>query len=84
MMPSKSQTIRVRGEEFSVSADDIIAVATRETPRRLNAYYVEIKGKKFPPKQLLRSALTAAPPFDTGVAVRALHALGFHVVKLAE
>lgn len=83
-MSSKSHTIRVRGAEYTVSVDDIIAVAARETPRRLNAYYVEVQGKRFPPKQLLRGALNPSPRFDTGVAVRTLEALGFHVVKLAE
>jgi hypothetical protein len=81
-MASAKQTVRIKDEEHLVSADDIIAVARRESPRRLNAYFVEIEGRRFPPKQLLRGAIRTAHPFDTGVAVRALRALGFDVVGL--
>ena len=82
MMASAKQTIRIKDEEHLVSADDIVAVAGRETPRRLNAYFVEIEGRRCPPKQLLRGAIRTAQPFDTGLAVRALQALGFKVIKL--
>jgi hypothetical protein len=82
-MPAKPQTIRIREEEHSLSHEDIVAVARRETPRRVNSYYVEIEGRRFPPKQLLRGATRTDQPFDTGVAVRALQALGFEVVRLA-
>jgi hypothetical protein len=81
-MASAKQTVRLKNEEHVVSADDIIAVARRELPRRLNAYFVEIEGRRFPPKQLLRGAIRTTQPFDTGVAVRALQSLGFSVVKL--
>jgi hypothetical protein len=83
-MASAKQTIRIKDEEHVVSADDIVAVARRESPRRLNAYFVEIEGQRFPPKQLLRGAIRTTATFDTGVAVRALRALGFTVVSLAE
>jgi hypothetical protein len=84
MMASAKQKVRIKDEEHLVSADDVIAVARRESPRRLNAYFVEIEGRRFPPKQLLRGAIRTAQPFDTGLAVRALQALGFEVVRLAE
>jgi hypothetical protein len=81
-MASAKQTVRIKDEEHLVSADDIIAVARRETPRRLNAYFVEIEGRRFPPKQLLRGAIRTAQSFDTGVAVRALKSLGFTIVEI--
>lgn len=81
-MASTKQKVRIKDEEHLVSADDVIAVARRESPRRLNAYFVEIEGRRFPPKQLLRGAIRTAQPFDTGVAVRALRALGFEVISL--
>lgn len=81
-MTSGKQKVRIKDEEHLVSADDVIAVARRESPRRLNAYFVEIEGRRFPPKQLLRGAIRTVQPFDTGVAVRALRALGFEVVAL--
>src|SRR5688572_25198753 len=82
-MSAKPQSIRIKDEEHLISQDDIVAVARREAPRRLNAYYVEIEGRRYPPKQLLRGAIPTSQPFDTGVAVRALKALGFEVVRLA-
>lgn len=83
-MAAKPQRIRIKSEEHLLTADDIIAAARREEPRRVNAYFVEIEGRRFPPKQLLRAATKTTQPFDTGVAVRALQALGFKVVNLAE
>jgi hypothetical protein len=83
MAPAK-QRIRIKDEEHLVSADDVIAVARRESPRRLNAYFVEIEGRRFPPKQLLRGAIPSAGSFDTGVAVRALQGLGFTVEKVPQ
>lgn len=83
-MASAQQKVRIKDEEHLVSADDVIAVARRETPRRLNAYFVEIEGRRFPPKQLLRGAIRTTQSFDTGVAVRALRALGFEVVSLQD
>lgn len=81
-MDSTSKRVRIKDQEHTISAEDIITVARREAPLRLNAYFVEIEGRRFPPKQLLRGALPTARPFDTGVAVRALQGLGFTVVKL--
>ncbi len=78
------QRIRIHGEDHFVTADAIVAVARAEFPRRINAYFVEIDGKRFPPKQLLRGAVPTTRSFDTGVAVRALRTLGFQVVKLAD
>ena len=82
-MEAVPHTIRIRDEEHSLSRDDIIAVARNEAPRRVNAYFVEIDGRRFPPKQLLQSATRTNKSFDTAVAVRALRQLGFEVVKLS-
>jgi hypothetical protein len=83
-MAAVAHTIRIRDEEHSLSRDDVIAVARSESPRRINAYFVEIEGRRFPPKQLLRSATRTSKSFDTAVAIRALEALGFHVVRLPD
>jgi hypothetical protein len=83
-MDSTPKRVRIKDQEHTISADDIIKVARREAPRRVNAYFVEIEGRRFPPKQLLRGAIPSAPPFDTGVAVRALQGLGFTVVRLGQ
>jgi hypothetical protein len=83
-MSSKPVRIQIKDEEHLLTPEDIVAVARREAPRRLNAYFVEIEGHRFPPKQLLRSATRTTKAFDTGLAVRALKALGFKVVSLGE
>lgn len=70
---------RIKGEEHWITRADILRVAANEAPRRINAYYVEIDGRRFPPKQLLRAATSTKQFFDTALAVRALKALGFVV-----
>jgi hypothetical protein len=79
-MTARAQPVRIRDEEHFLTRDAVVSAARREVPRRLNAYYVEVEGRRFPPKQLLRSATQTTKPFDTAVAVRALRALGFDVV----
>jgi hypothetical protein len=83
-MNSSRESIRIRDEVYSISRDDVIAAAKSEAPRRLNAYYVEIEGRRFPPKQLLRAATGTTTPFVSAVAVTALQRLGFDVVRLEE
>lgn len=83
-MAGNTQRIRIKNEEHVLTSDDIVNAARSESPRRINAYFVEIEGRRFPPKQLLRVATKTNQPFDTGVAIRALQALGFTVVKLAD
>ena len=80
MSDSKSgHRVTFRGEEHWVTKDDILAAAAREAPRRVNSYFVEINGKRYPPKQLVRSATGTKQFFDTGAAVRLLQAVGFTV-----
>lgn len=83
-MDSDRRTIRIKDETYSLSRADVIAAARSEQPRRLNAYYVEVEGRRFPPKQLLRAATKAQAAFDSAVAVRALQGLGFEVVRIGD
>lgn len=80
-MDSKNERTlaRIKGEEHWVSRADILRVAASEAPRRINAYYVDIEGRRFPPKQLVRAATGTKQFFDTAAAVRVLKALGFVV-----
>ena len=78
-----TEKFRIKDEEHPVSADDVIAVARRETPRRLNAYFVEIEVDDFHLSNC-SGAIRTTQSFDTGVAVRALRALGFEVVSLQD
>lgn len=81
-MGSAQHRVRIKDEEHIVTADDIRSVARSASPLPLTRYFVEIDGRRFPPKQLLRSATQTTKAFDTGVAVRALQALGFTVLTL--
>ena len=81
-MNSDRHTIRIKDEVYYLTRDDVIAAAKGEVPRRLNAYYVEVGGRRFPPKQLLRAATKTTTPFVSAVAVGALQKLGFEVVRL--
>jgi hypothetical protein len=81
-MDSDRRTIRIKDEVYSISRDDVIAAAKSEAPRRLNAYFVEVDGIRFPPKQLLRAATKTTATFDSALAVRALQGLGFQVISL--
>ena len=83
-MDSRRQSIRIKDEIHSITPDDVVAAANGEVPRRLNAYYVEIGGRRFPPKQLLQAATKTTRAFDSAVAVRALQNLGFDVVRLED
>src|SRR5204862_3578875 len=82
IMGSGTHKIRIRDEEHSLSREDVIAVARNEVPRKVNSYFVDIEGRRFPPKQLVRSATGTDKSFDTAVAIRALKTLGFDVVRL--
>jgi len=81
-MKPKPHVLRIGDKEHTLTADDVVAVARREAPRRINAYFVEVEGRRFPPKQLVRGATGTGASFDTGLAVRALAQLGFDVVKV--
>ena len=76
--------VTFRGEEHWVTKEDILGVAAKENPRRVNSYFVEINGNKYPPKQLVRAATGTKQFFDTAAAVRLLQALGFEVLKMGE
>lgn len=80
MNPDNQRTLaRIKGEEHWISRADILRVAANESPRRINAYYVDIDGQRFPPKQLVRAVTGTKQFFDTAAAVRVLKALGFVV-----
>ena len=78
---SKGCSVTFRGEQHTVTREDILAVAERESPRRINAYFVELNGKRYPPKQLVRAATGTTKFFDSAAAVRVLQVLGFSVSK---
>lgn len=77
-------TIRIKGKEYLLSRSDVENAARLESPRRVNSYFVEIGGKRFPPKQLLRLATNSEAVFDTSLAIRALRHIGFDVIEISD
>jgi 5-methylcytosine-specific restriction protein B len=74
---------RFRGGERLVTREDILKAASLRAPRRVNSYFVEIGGKRYPVKQLLELASGAEPAqFYTDAARRALEALEFEIGKV--
>jgi hypothetical protein len=72
-------TIRFRGETHTLSREDILRAAEREVPGRITTYFVDINGRRFPPKQLIRSATGTRKPFNSANARSVLAHLGFHI-----
>ena len=70
--------IRFRGEEHRVTREDILAAAQRSTPERLTTYYVEIDGRRFPPKQLVRVATGTRQQFNSANARKSTDETGLH------
>jgi hypothetical protein len=83
-MDSHRHAIRIKDEVYSISRNDVVAAAREEVPRRLNSYYVEVEGRRFPPKQLLRAATKSTADFVSATAVSALQKLGFEVVRVED
>ena len=75
-------TIRFKGEEHRVTRDDIVRVTRSVTPEKITTYYVEVEGKKFPPKQLLRAATGTRSSFNSANARSLLTKLGFAIHAL--
>jgi 5-methylcytosine-specific restriction protein B len=74
--------IRFKGEEYELSQEDILNAAALQTPQRIITYYVEVGGRRFPPKQLLRAATGTRKPFNSANARALLTKLGFLVRAL--
>ncbi len=75
-------TIRIQGEEYEISDDEIRRVARTHAPDSIVRYYVEVEGRRYPPKQLIRLATRTRHAFNSANARSALTRLGF-VVRAA-
>jgi hypothetical protein len=49
-------TIRIAGDEYTLTRDDILRVSKSARPERIDTFYVEVEGKHFSPTQLIRVA----------------------------
>lgn len=43
----------IQGQEYKISAEQVKEVARQNVPKNIEIYYVEVEGKRFPPKQLI-------------------------------
>ena len=75
-------TITIQGETYRVTRDDILRAAKSESPKRIKTYYVELNGKQYPVKQLLRVATGTTKFFDSSCARSVLTKLHFDVKAL--
>ena len=75
----KVTTIQIQGNEYKISDDDIRRVARTHAPEPLVGYYVEVEGRRYPPKQLVRLATGTRDAFNSANARSALTRLGFAV-----
>jgi 5-methylcytosine-specific restriction protein B len=74
---------KFKGGERLVTRQDILNASSRQPPKRVNSYFVEVNGKRYPVKQLLELASGAdSTLFYTDAARRALEALEFEIGKV--
>ena len=72
-------TIRIAGDEYTLTRDDILRAAKSAHPNRIDTFYVEINGRRFPPTQLIRAATGTLHRVQSPNARSALIRLGFDV-----
>lgn len=75
-------TIQIQGRKYSISEDDVRRVARAHSAGSIVGYYVEVEGRRYPPKQLIRVATRTRDSFNSANARSALTRLGF-VVRAA-
>ena len=75
-------TMIIRGQQYRITRDDILRAAHSAAPEPINVYYVEIDGRRYPPKQLIRLATGTRKSFDSMNARAALTRLDFVVKAL--
>ncbi|MFD8494949.1 hypothetical protein [Amycolatopsis sp. NPDC059657] len=68
---------RLGGEDYQLSLDDVLAAASRSTPEPLMEHWVEVVGRRWPPKQLLELATgIRRAEFISHMAIRIFRRLG--------
>ena len=72
----------IQGKQFTISDQDIRKVAFGALPEKIRAYYVDLGGKRFSPKQLIRLVTKTTDSFNSSNARSILTRLGFTVKAL--
>jgi len=47
----------IRGKKLTISSQDVEKVAENLSPEKIRKYYITVRGRRFPPKQLLEGIL---------------------------
>ena len=76
----KTISVTISGETYTVSRKQVLNSIKRVQPAKVSKYFVEIGPRRFPPKQLIGTALGIPPiAFTTQYAYSILQRLGFKV-----
>ena len=76
----KETTITIKRMPYKITDEDVRQAVRNSSPEKIRDYYVEVEGKQFPPKQLIRLVTKTTDTFNSANARSALTKLGF-VVK---
>ena len=70
----------IKGKEFDITAEEIVAAIKGNEPRPIKKYYVEMEGTRYPIKQVVELATGLYPiDFTSMYANDILSKLGFEV-----
>ncbi len=78
----KRTAIRIGTKLYGLTDTHVKAVLRRATPTFIRLYYINVHGKHFPPKQVIRLATKTKKPFGPAKARRALTDLGFEIKRV--
>jgi len=76
----RQTSMRFSGEEYTFTSEDVSRISRDVPPERITQYFVELHGRRYPPKQLIRLVTGTRKKFNSANARSALTRLGF-VVK---
>jgi hypothetical protein len=77
-------SIIIHGCEFEISRESVLQAASSVEPASLRRYFVEVNGRRFPPKQLIRVVTGTQLTFNSSNARSVLTRLGFDVRAVDE
>ncbi len=75
----RQTTMQFSGEEHTFTRADVLEAARGVTPDRIVLYYVELHGRRYPPKQVIRLVTGTRKRFGSPNARSALTRLGFTI-----
>lgn len=82
MDPSKL-TFKLAGKEYTLTSEDVEDAVKHAEPERVDKYYIDMRGLRYPPKQVLSLALNIPlGDFISTDATRVLKKLGFRIRRL--